>query len=116
MDGFSVAAERHIAAALRDARVENIELLPSDFRKRLMKEAQEITNKNVFGADYKKDRKGTPIEQGLGSAAQPTQQSIEAYKKYHKDDPDFAENLKKMETALAEFRAKKKSRDDGDDA
>jgi hypothetical protein len=56
---------------------------------------------NVFGADHKKDKHGNPIEQGRGAAANMTSQSVEAYKKWGKDEPGYAENLKRMEAQLA---------------
>ncbi|MGB6658481.1 MAG: hypothetical protein WBE48_26430 [Xanthobacteraceae bacterium] len=46
------------------------------------KEIENTINQIVFGVDYKTDKRGEPIEQGKGSAAQPTQQSIDAYAKY----------------------------------
>jgi hypothetical protein len=61
----------------------------------------EAVKKNVFGHDHKLDAAGTPIEQGRGSKFNQTQQSIEAYKKYGHDEPNFAENLKRMEAELA---------------
>jgi hypothetical protein len=33
----------------------------------------EAERRNVFGHDYKTDRHGKPIEQGIGSASQPTE-------------------------------------------
>jgi hypothetical protein len=44
-------------------------------------EAAELVNKEVFGHDYQKDASGNPIEQGKGSARQPTQQHFEAMAK-----------------------------------
>jgi hypothetical protein len=37
------------------------------------KEVENTINQIVFGVDYKTDKRGEPIEQGKGSAAQPTQ-------------------------------------------
>lgn len=61
---------------------------------------------NVFGADHKRDKFGDPIEQGIGSAGNQTRNSINAYKKFAKYDPDytpekFAATVKKMEADLA---------------
>ena len=84
--------------------IERGELPPDAIEKHYEAEA-----KNVFGQDAKK-HKGEYVEQGIGSAKNQTRNSIESYKKYHKDDPDFAENLKRMEAELAESnkrRAKK---------
>jgi len=61
----------------------------------------------VFGEDFKRDANGTPIEQGRGSPSQPTHQSVEAYRKYGKAEPNYTENLAHMESALAAFNAKR---------
>jgi hypothetical protein len=37
---------------------------------------------NVFGAGYRRDRNGKPIEQGRGSISNPTEQSFAALEKY----------------------------------
>ena len=55
----------------------------------------------VFGANHKTDRFG-PIEEGRGSARNQTRQSIEAYRRHGKDEPDYKENLARMEKELAE--------------
>ena len=57
--------------------------------------------RNVFGFDAVKTRKGY-VEQGVGSAKNQSRNSIEAYKKYGKDEPDFKEHLLRMEKELAE--------------
>jgi len=101
--------------------------LPREVRRRLEAEAQKRVNNDVFGVDHKTDRKtGSPIEQGKGSWAQPSRQSIEAYKKYHgpsrenpAGEPGYAENIALMEERLKEFQQQqqKAKRDaDGDDA
>lgn len=79
------------------------------------KDAVHKVNQKVFGDNYKRDSRGHPIEQGVGSAAQPTQQSIDAYRRYCQHEPDYAEHLKKMEADLAAFRARKVSKSGGDD-
>ena len=61
----------------------------------------EAEAKNVFGHDAKKV-KGQYVEQGFGSAINQTRNSIEAYRKYHSGDPDFAETLARMERELVE--------------
>ena len=50
----------------------------------------------VFGEDFKRDAQGRPIEQGKGSASQPSMQSLEAYKKYGKAEPNYKENVQRM--------------------
>jgi hypothetical protein len=57
---------------------------------------------NVFGVDYKEDRHGNPIEQGKGSASQMTANSIESYKRYCANEPDFERHLARMQKLLAE--------------
>jgi hypothetical protein len=64
---------------------------------------------NVFGQDAPKDRHGNRKEQGLGSAHNQTQQSVDAYKRWHKGDSDYAETVKRMETELAASNARRKS-------
>ena len=65
--------------------------------------------KNVFGHDAKKV-KGQYVEQGLGSPHNQTRNSIDSYKKYHKDDPDFTETLARMEKELAEANKRRAKR------
>ena len=60
----------------------------------------------VFGENFKRDANGTPIEQGRGSPSQPTHQSVEAYRKYGKNEPGYQEHLQRMEAQLAAFIAK----------
>ena len=79
------------------------------------KEAVHKVNQKVFGENYKRDARGRPIEEGVGSAAQPTQQSIDAYRRYCQHEPGYAEHLKKMEADLAAHRARKKAAPHGDD-
>jgi hypothetical protein len=121
VDSFSVAAERHIVTALAQMRLDRLDDAPVEIRKRILREARDLTDKNVFGADHKRDRKGNPIEQGLGSHANPTQQSIEAYVKDQTQrrgggpEEGFEENLKAVRARLAEFHAERKANKAGDD-
>jgi hypothetical protein len=60
---------------------------------------------NVFGHDHKTDRDGNPIEQGLGSAINQTRNSINAYRRYAKYEPDYTVEgfnaaIKRMEAEL----------------
>ena len=41
-------------------------------------EIHEIMHRRVFGDNYKRDNEGRPVEQGMGSAANPTPQHVEA--------------------------------------
>lgn len=70
----------------------------------------ELQRKIVYGHDSKVDDEGNPVEQGIGSAQQPTLNSIEAYKRWHKDDSDFKDSLARMEAAYAEFIAARKAK------
>jgi hypothetical protein len=63
----------------------------------------------VFGEGFKRDRNGVPIEQGLGSESQMSANSIEAYKKWCKDEPDFDRHLARMQKLLDEQRAQRTS-------
>jgi hypothetical protein len=72
--------------------------LPPDY---LERHYQAVAN-NVFGVDHKRDRKGSPIEQGIGAPGNQTRNSINAYKKWCSADPDYAETLKKMEAQLVD--------------
>jgi hypothetical protein len=66
--------------------------------------------RRVFGSEFKRDRDGTPIENGIGSAAQPSKNSVEAYKIWGRNDPDFAANLASMERALAAHEARRRAK------
>jgi hypothetical protein len=46
----------------------------------------EAEARNIFGHDFKRDRHGKPIEQGLGSPQQPTRQHINALRAAEGDD------------------------------
>lgn len=92
---YSVAAEKIYQRANRAD-------TPAHLRKGLLKEADQQAKNDVFGVDHKTDRHGNPIENGLGSAGNQTRPSLEAYKKYHKSDPDYEETLKRIEAELAE--------------
>ncbi len=83
--------------------------LPRDY----FDQYEAAVEKNVFGHDVKHDRHGNPIEQGIGSAAHPTRNSLEAYKSHQlgrktPPDPDFAEQCKRMEAEIAAYDAKQK--------
>lgn len=72
---------------------------------------QEACEKQVFGHDVKHDRHGEPIEQGKGSAAQPSRNSLEAYKanqlgRKTAPDPDFKEQCERMEAEIKAYEAK----------
>jgi hypothetical protein len=89
--------------------VERGELPPDAIEKHYEAEA-----KNVFGHDAKKV-KGEYVEQGIGSPGNQTANSIAAYKKYcnpanpkaSDPDPNFTENLARMEKELADSNKKR---------
>jgi hypothetical protein len=120
VDNFSVAAERHLATQLGLLRLDRLDDAPVEIRKRILREARDITNNNVFGVGHKKDRQGNPQEQGLGSFANPTQQSIEAYVKDQTQrravpEDGYEANLKAMRARLAEVNATRRANSTGDD-
>jgi hypothetical protein len=65
--------------------------------------------KHVFGFDFKRDAKGKPIEVGIGSAAQPSANSVAAYEIYGVKEPDYATHLARMRKELADYQAKRKA-------
>lgn len=69
----------------------------------------EARDLNVFGFDAKKDRQGNYIEQGRGSLANQTHQSVEAYRKWGKDEPDYERHLARMQKELAASEAHRKA-------
>lgn len=84
---------------------EDIENLPAAERA----DYDDLQRRIVYGHDSRTEG-GEPVEQGLGSAAQPTRNSIEAYKRWHKTDPDFKETLARMEADYAAHVAEKKAK------
>jgi hypothetical protein len=65
---------------------------------------------NVYGADAKRDANGNFIEAGIGSAQQPSRNSIEAYRKWGREEPDYHEHLARMERELAAYQQKQASK------
>lgn len=45
-----------------------------------LEQAKHIMAEKVFGVNYSKDKDGNPVENGKGSALQPTQQHLDAIK------------------------------------
>ena len=64
---------------------------------------------NVFGHDHKTDRHGEPIEQGIGSPSQPSANSVNAFKRFCKDEPNYERDLARLEKDLAAHMARKKA-------
>jgi hypothetical protein len=62
---------------------------------------RDAVDANVFGVDAPKDRDGFRLEQGIGSPGNMTANSIEAYRRFGKDEPNFERNLARMQKELA---------------
>jgi hypothetical protein len=72
---------------------------------------QEVENQ-MYGFDHKKDKRGRPIEQGLGSKGNETRQCLEAMKGPYgipKDDPKRDEYIAEYEARLIETEARRKA-------
>jgi hypothetical protein len=80
-------------------------LLPPDWFDR----CDEACTNNVFGFDHKKDRKGVPIEQGIGSEQNVTTNHISAYEKWGKDEPDYERHLARLRKLFAEQQPKREA-------
>jgi hypothetical protein len=74
---FSVAGEKLLHRALQAEQVGNKALAAQ-----LRAEAEQQANNDVFGVGHKTDRHGKPIEQGIGSDSNITDQHIAAVRKY----------------------------------
>jgi hypothetical protein len=81
-------------------------VLPSNSIEKYLEEEA----RHVFGYDYRRDANGTPIEAGIGSKQQPSRNSVEAYRKWGKEEASYHENLARMERELAEYEAKQNSK------
>lgn len=81
--------------------------LPKDY----LDQHFDAVDANVFGEDAQKDRRGNRKEQGLGSAGNQTQQSIDAYIKNQTErrvggpEPDFEKHLERMRAELVASNA-----------
>jgi hypothetical protein len=82
--------------------------LPADYLAQCAEAAAQAT----FGHDYKRDRRGEPIQQGVGSPGNMTRQSIDAYRRWHSQDEDFQKNLAIMEKQLLECNERRKHQPD----
>jgi hypothetical protein len=103
MSGPAFAGAVHWSQQDLDHAKRQIELglLPRDYIERHFEDER----KAVFGENYQTDPKtGLPVEHGRGSKAQPTEQSVAAYKKYGTKEPNYEETLAEMEAALAAYQ------------
>jgi hypothetical protein len=115
MEANSVAAEQHVDKMLAAFKAKTLADLPRDVRKRIRKEARQIALNDVFGHGHKIGKDGEPVEQGLGSFENPSQQSIDAYikaqtDKRYRESPEegFEENVKRMRARFAEVQAQRR--------
>ncbi len=102
---YSVAAQRIWERANNPA-------TPAHERKRMIKEGNEQAVNDVFGVGHRTDVRGNPIEMGMGSPLNQTRPSIEAYKRYHRDDPDYEDVLKRLELELVESEKRRRREED----
>jgi hypothetical protein len=70
--------------------------------------------KQVFGVDVQHDKHGRPIEKGIGSASQPSRNSIDAYiatqlNRKAGPEPGYESHLAKMEADFAAYQAKQRA-------
>lgn len=87
--------------------------LPPDYLDRHF----DAVDQNVFGTEAPKDRNGFRTEIGIGSPNNQSANSISAYKKFHdpanpkcvEPDPNFAENLKRMQSQLVKSNELRKA-------
>jgi hypothetical protein len=124
MNAASVASIQYIEKQLGARKVESLDMLPRDVRKEIKREAKKIALNDVFGVGHATDKSGNPIEQGLGSAANITQQHLDAYIKNQTDrsatgpEAGYEENLARFRKQLAECEARRvaaRANDDDDD-
>ena len=119
----SVASLEFIAKQLALHKVESIHMLPPHARKEIKKEARAIATRDVFGVGFKTDKAGNPVEMGLGSPSNMTQQHIDAYIKAQTDpkmrpggpEPAYEDHLSRMRKQLAECIARRPADLDDDD-
>jgi hypothetical protein len=97
--------------SLREDEVEAIQQLiaQGELPRDAFKRHRQAMEKVVYGDGAPKDAKGAFIEQGIGSAAQPSRNSVEAYRKNGKEEAGYEKNLAKMERDLADFQARRRA-------
>jgi hypothetical protein len=110
MQDFSVASEKYIKKSLADLNLPSLDMATKEVRRQILKAARDIARNDVFGHGHKLGKDG-PIEQGLGSHDNPTQQSIDAFVRAQQPpyrmspEPGYEEHLKKLRQRLAEVDA-----------
>jgi hypothetical protein len=83
-------------------------ILPPDFIERHL----DAVDANVFGVDAPKDKNGHRQEQGRGSPGNQTKQSIDAYKKWGREDLDFEKTCARMQKELIASDARRNAERD----
>jgi hypothetical protein len=120
-DAVSIASMKYIDSQLSARKVESLDMLPRDVRKQIKQEARQIARNDVFGVGHATDKQGNPIEQGLGSPGNITQQHIDAYIKNQtersKTGPEagYEENLARMRKDFAACQARRARTADDDE-
>lgn len=122
MQAVSISSQQFIEKQLAARKVESLDMLPREVRKQIKQEARQIALNDVFGVGHATDKSGNPIEQGLGSPGNITQQHIDAYVKNQTEraktgpEPGYEENLARMRKNLAACEARRlAARTDDDD-
>ena len=82
MRPFSVAAEQHIEKSLSALRLNSLDEAPPAIREQIEQRANEIALTDVFGHNFKLDRNGNPVEQGIGAKGNESEQHFAAILKY----------------------------------
>jgi len=80
---------------------------PIDLQRRMARDAERLVERDTFGEGFQRDRNGRPIEQGRGSDANMTAESVAAYERWCRDEPNFVETLAKKRKLLAEAEARR---------
>ncbi|HZR74546.1 hypothetical protein [Bradyrhizobium sp.] len=113
IEANSVSAEQFIDKQLKAYKVNSLDMLPRDVRRQIKKEANKLAVGDVFGVNFKTDRNGLPIEDGVGSANNMTQHCIDAYvasqtqRNPNGPEQGFQETLARMKKQLAECNARR---------
>jgi hypothetical protein len=79
MQAWSTDAELLLQRRLADLKVNSLKELPAHTRKELKHEANEMALVHIYGANYKKDKDGKPLQSGIGSPDNITRACVEAY-------------------------------------
>jgi len=78
-----------------------------ELRRLMIEDAKRKVEIDVFGEGFKRDKNGKPIEQGLGSASNPTQTCVDAYALWGKNEAGYSQHLAFLKKQLSDFQARK---------